>query len=159
MLIFFSLYCCDGWDYIKSFTHVLTVYQIHQTWIHLLNQLFHPSSHTSWSSFNRYHLCIYLHVYTFYCIQLKYRMRIIMFWKFMKSTVNNFDPLKNRSTYFFRYTMFCKGCSSCSSICPPYQNPTLGTLTTVLQQQWPVVPYYLCHNRSIVLICIMANQR
>jgi hypothetical protein len=44
------------------------MYQIYHTWIHHSIILLHsPTPPDSWSSFNRYHFCINLHVYTFYC--------------------------------------------------------------------------------------------
>jgi hypothetical protein len=59
-------YCCSGWRYIVAFTKVLTMYQIYYTWIHppLLSYISPPL--ISCNSFNRYHFCIYIHVYTLF---------------------------------------------------------------------------------------------
>jgi hypothetical protein len=48
------------------FTKVLTVYQLYHNWIHPFYCSLYPCSPDSWNSFNKYHLCIYMHVYTFF---------------------------------------------------------------------------------------------
>jgi hypothetical protein len=64
-----------------AFTNVLTMYQIYHPWIHLLHHS--PSSPTPnyWSSFNRYHFCIYIHVDTFFALYFKlYYLLVPVFW-------------------------------------------------------------------------------
>jgi hypothetical protein len=77
----FFYYCCAGWGYIVAFTKVLTLYQannivaftkiltmyeIYHTWIHPFNCSLSSRPPNSWNSFNRYHFCIYIHVYTLF---------------------------------------------------------------------------------------------
>jgi hypothetical protein len=62
----FFLYCFAGWRNIVAFTKVLTMYQIYHTWIHPLHHAPLPPSSHFWNSFNRYHFCICIHVYTFF---------------------------------------------------------------------------------------------
>jgi hypothetical protein len=52
------------WVYNVAFTKVLTIYQIYHTGIHSLHHSPLSLSPHSWSSFNRYHFSIYIHVYT-----------------------------------------------------------------------------------------------
>jgi hypothetical protein len=64
--IFFNfLHCCDVWGYTVAFTQVLTLYQIYQTWIHLLRYCPSSPPPDSWRSFSRYHFFIYLQGYNF----------------------------------------------------------------------------------------------
>jgi hypothetical protein len=64
IFIFYCYYCCARLGYICSITKVLTIYQIYHTWIHLLHHCLSSHLPNSWNSFNRYHFCIYIHVYT-----------------------------------------------------------------------------------------------
>jgi hypothetical protein len=60
-----SFNCCPGWGYIVAFAKVLTLYQIYHTGIHPLHCSPLCPLH-SWNSLNRYHFCIYIHVYTIF---------------------------------------------------------------------------------------------
>jgi hypothetical protein len=66
-ILFFSTFLLC-WGYIVAFTKVLTIYQIHHTWIHPLHHFpLFPSPH-SWNSFNRSHFSIYIHVYSVFAL-------------------------------------------------------------------------------------------
>jgi hypothetical protein len=64
-IFIFFLYSYAGWEYIVPFTQTLTMYQIHHTQNHPLYRYPLPHPH-SWSGFNRYNFCIYIHVYIFF---------------------------------------------------------------------------------------------
>jgi hypothetical protein len=73
-------YCCVGWEYVVAFTKVFIIYQIYHSSIHPFHHSpLSPLPH-SWSSFNRSHFFIYIHVYTifapyspFYTLSLRYQ--------------------------------------------------------------------------------------
>jgi hypothetical protein len=62
--ILFIVVLC--WECIVEFTKLLAMYQICHTWIFPLHCSPLTPSH-SWNGFNRYHFCIYIHVYTVFC--------------------------------------------------------------------------------------------
>jgi hypothetical protein len=63
-LLLFFLYCCAGWEYLVTFTKVLTKYQLFILKFTPLPLLFISPSPDSWNSHNSY-----MHVYTFFALQ------------------------------------------------------------------------------------------
>jgi hypothetical protein len=68
--VVFFFNCCDGWEYIVTFTKVLTIYQIYHNWTHLHHHSSLSSSH-SWNSFNRSHFS-----FTFMCTQYLHHIHL-----------------------------------------------------------------------------------
>jgi hypothetical protein len=81
VFVLFFIYYCVGWGYLVAYTKVLLMYQLFQTWIHSRCHSPLSSSPDSWNSYNKYHYCNYMHVYTIFANQFILNIQFVIKWE------------------------------------------------------------------------------